>query len=430
MKLCLCNQALIFKFVLGGSFLCINWGTIMETEFNFIKKSLEKAKAIDDKITTYHDTTKRGLKLRVRPSGVKTFLLYRKIKGNPERIVIGRFPDITIEEARKQIDILNAKIATGINPNEEKRGMRAEITLGGLFSQYIERYAKIHKSSWQRDIEQFNLYLKEWENKKLSAIRKSHIQKLHVDIGANRGKYTANRLLALLHTMFNKAIEWGREIPNPAHGIKKFKEKSRDRFIQADELPRFFQALSEEPNIAVRDYVLLSLLTGARRSNVLAMRWEEVNFERTTWTIPMTKTGESHTVPLIPTAIEILNSRQEKNTNNNPWVFPGTGITGHLVETKKPWKRILDKAGIKDLRIHDLRRSLGSWQAATGANLSIIGKTLAHKNVSTTAIYARLNIDPIREAMNKATNAMLSAAGVNNASSNCIAYKEKGQKNE
>ena len=92
--------------------------------------------------------------------------------------------------------------------------------------------------------------------------------------------------------------------------------------------------------------------------------------------------------------------------------FSGAGISGHLVETKKPWKRILDKAGLKNLRIHDLRRSLGSWQAATGANLSIIGKTLAHKNVSTTAIYARLNIDPIRESMNKATDAMLNAAGV------------------
>jgi integrase len=107
-----------------------------------------------------------------------------------------------------------------------------------------------------------------------------------------------------------------------------------------------------------------------------------------------------------------------RHTNNNPWVFPGSGVSGHLVETKKPWKRILSKAGIKNLRIHDLRRSLGSWQAATGANLSVIGKTLAHKNVSTTAIYARLNIDPIRESMNKATDAILNAAGVNDIKTN------------
>lgn len=339
-------------------------------------------------------------------------MLYRKIKGKPERITIGRFPEVTIEQARKQVDALNAKIANGINPNEEKRGIRSEMTLLDLFNQYIERYAKVHKKSWQVNTQQFKRYAKTWENRKLSSISKSHIQKLHAEIGATKGHYAANRLLALLHTMFNRAIDWGWDGANPAHGIKKFKEKSRDRFIQSDEMPKFFQALSEETSITTRDYILLSLLTGARRSNVLAMRWDEINFTRTTWTIPLTKNGESHTIPLVPAAVDILKIIQGKNTDNNPWVFPGSGTTGHLVETKKPWKRILDKAGIKNLRIHDLRRSLGSWQAATGANLSIIGKTLAHKNVSTTAIYARLNIDPVRESMNKATDAILSAAGV------------------
>ena len=384
----------------------------MNTKFNFIKKSLMATRAIGGKITVYHDTTKQGLKLLARPTGIKTFVLYRKIKGRPERITIGRFPEVTIEQARNQVDTLNAKIASGINPNEEKRSLRSEMTIKNLFERYLERYAKVHKKSWQEDHNQFQRYLRSWENRKLSSIRKSHIQKLHADVGANKGHYAANRLLALLHTLFNRAIDWGWDSTNPAHGIKKFKEKSRDRFIQSDELPKFFKALSEETSIIVRDYILLSLLTGARRSNVLAMRWDEINFDRATWTIPLTKNGESHTIPLVSTAIDVLKTRQENNIDNSPWVFPGAGISGHLVETKKPWKRILDKAGLKNLRIHDLRRSLGSWQAATGANLSIIGKTLAHKNVSTTAIYARLNIDPIRESMNKATNAMLNAAGV------------------
>ncbi len=384
----------------------------MKNKLNFIKKSLVALRIPAKKIAVYHDTTKNGLKLLVRPTGIKTFVLYRKIQGRPERITIGRFPEVTIEQARKQVDILNAKIASGINPNEEKRGLRSELNIKGLFEKYLERYAKVHKKSWQGDVNQFKRYLKNWENRKLSAIRKSHVQKLHAEIGTTKGYYAANRLLALLHTMFNRAIDWGWDSPNPAHGIKKFKEKSRDRFIHGDELPKFFAALREEPSIIVRDYILLSLLTGARRSNVLAMRFDEINFDRATWTIPVTKTGESHTVPLVPAAIELLKSRQKSNLSNSPWVFPGSGVTGHLVETKKPWKRILKKAGIKDLRIHDLRRSLGSWQAATGANLSVIGKTLAHKNVSTTAIYARLNLDPIRESMNKATDAMLDAAGV------------------
>ena len=346
-----------------------------KTKFNFVKKTLKTLQAFGDKVTVYHDTTKSGLKLLVRPTGIKTFVLYRKIKGRPERITIGRFHEVTIEQARNQVDLLNAKIASGINPNEEKRGLRSEMTLSDLFDRYIERYAKVHKRSWQEDYNQFQRYLnKNWGRRKLSSIRKSQIQKLHAETGTNKGHYAANRLLALLHTMFNRAIDWGWDNPNPAHGIKKFKEKSRDRFLQADELPKFFQALNEETSVIVRDYILLSLLTGARKSNILAMRWDEINFSRTTWTIPLTKTGDSHTLPLVPAAIEILKVRKENNIDKSPWVFPGTGKTGHLIETKKPWKRVLEKAGIKDLRIHDLRRSLGSWQAATGANLSIIGK--------------------------------------------------------
>ncbi len=378
-------------------------------KFNFTKKAIDLLSDALDKPETYHDTNKRGLKLLVYSSGVKTFVLYRKINGRPERITIGRYPDVTIEQARKQVDKFNAKIASGINPNEEKRAIRSEITLQELFNQYLDRHAKAYKKSWKEDQNQFRRYLSDWANRKLSAIRKQHIQKLHANIGAEKGTYAANRLLALLNVLFNKAIDWGWEYSNPAHGIKKFKEKTRDRFIQADELPRFFKALSEEQNPDTKDYIMLSLLTGARRSNVVAMRWNQINFDQATWTIPETKTGDSHTVPLVPEAIEILKNRRN---SFNPWVFPSKSKTGHLVEPKSMWRRILKSAGIEDLRIHDLRRSLGSWQAATGANLSIIGKTLAHKNVSTTAIYARLNIDPVRESMNKATQAIINAARV------------------
>ncbi len=214
----------------------------------------------------------------------------------------------------------------------------------------------------------------------------------------------------MLKTMYNKAIDWGFDKPNPAQGVKKFKEQSRDRFLQADELPRFFQSLAEEPNADFRDYFLGVSGPGIRRANVLAMRWEQINFARGTWTIPITKNGESHTLPLVAEAISVLNER--KSYSESPWVFPGTGKTGHLMEPKKAWARILKRADIENLHIHDLRHSLGSWQAATGASLCIIGKTLAHKNVSTTAVYARLSLDPVRAAMETATRAMLDAARI------------------
>ena len=135
------------------------------------------------------------------------------------------------------------------------------------------------------------------------------------------------------------------------------------------------------------------------------MRWQDINFDQATWRIPNTKNGNAHLVPLSPEALSILHTRYQ--TKEGEWVFPSsTSESGHLEEPKSAWKRILERAALHDLRLHDLRRTIGSWQAATGANSYIIGKSLGHKTHQATAIYARLNIDPVRESMHKATQAM------------------------
>ncbi|MBA2654423.1 MAG: tyrosine-type recombinase/integrase [Gammaproteobacteria bacterium] len=383
-----------------------------EQKVNFTKSIIESLPtASKGKRLYFYDTKTRGLGISITPAGTKTFIVYRWVKGKPERITLGRFPDLTIEQARRMAMEANADIAKGDNPNDKRRLERAEMTFSAMFSEYLERYAKVHKKSWKADQDQFNRYLKDWGKRKLSNITKNDIQKLHQQVGREKGTYAANRLLALLSTIFNKAIEYGSwDKTNPALGIKKFKEKSRDRFLQADELPCFFQAVTEEPNIDIRDYVLLSLLTGARRSNVLSMRWEQINFQRAEWRIPETKNGEPQIITLSDEALNILTAR--KLTAKNQFVFPSNGMHGHITEPKKGWQRILARAGIENLRIHDLRRTLGSWQAKTGASLAIIGKSLNHKSPLTTAIYARLDLDPVRESVEKATKAMLEAAGI------------------
>ncbi len=151
------------------------------------------------------------------------------------------------------------------------------------------------------------------------------------------------------------------------------------------------------------------------------MQWSEIHLERGEWRIPITKNGDSQTVTLIAEVVEILRARQGVNQT---WVFPGSGVTGHLVEPKKAWKRVLERAGIANLRIHDLRRTLGSWQAKTGASLVIVGKSLNHKSPSTTAIYARLDLDPVRESVDRATSAMLVAAGLKE-SADVVSFKHK-----
>ncbi len=376
-------------------------------KINFTKKAIESLSIpTPGKRAYYYDTKVRGLGIGITDKGTQTFMVYRKIEGRPERIILGRYPDLSIENARDEAAKINAKIAQGENPNREKNALRAESTLKELFDRYLEQHAKAHKKSWKADEEQYKFHLSHWDKHKISKLHKADIENLHAKIGRERGLYKANRILALLSVMFSKAIDWGWKYPNPTIGIKKFREKSRERFLQEDELPRFFQALAEEPNRILSDFFMICLLTGARRSNVLSMRCQDINLNQKTWNIVETKNGSSQLVPLSTEAMEILEPLLKKKQGD--WVFPSASSkSGHLEEPKNAWKRILKRADLADLRLHDLRRTLGSWQATTGANSYIIGKSLGHKTQQATAIYARLNTDPVRASVEKATKAMM-----------------------
>ncbi len=375
---------------------------------NFTKQFLQSLKAPSSGRLYVADTREKGLSVYVTSNGIITFFVRKRIHGRDERVVIGRYPEITVEQARTQALAIKAQVAQGKDPIEDKRRMRADITFFEMFQDFMERYSKKQKRSWQYDEREVNKFLSHWFKRKSSTITKQEIQLLHERIRDENGLYQANRILERISSIFNRAIEWGWQGENPAQGIRKFREKSRDRFLQPDELPRFFSALEEEENTTARDYIMLSLLTGARKSNVLAMRWEDIFFERAEWKIPETKNGDSLTLPLSQNAVEILERRRQDT--HSQWVFPADASkSGHFSDPKRAWQRVLTRAGIKDLRIHDLRRSLGSWQASTGASGFVIGKSLGHKSQQATQIYARLNLDPVRDSIEKATQAMMTA---------------------
>ncbi len=390
---------------------------IMKDEkINFTKAVLDSLPLpIAGQRKAYHDKKINGLQIRIASTGVKTFCVRKRVQnGNVTRVTLGRYPDMSIEQARNEATRINSLIVEGVNPNSDARALKTETTLQELFEEFLKHrrnrrgaYLSVKTTSTYRY--DFNNHLAKWNKRQLSQFKDTDFSKLHTEIGIEHPT-TANRVMALASSLFGYGLE--RKLfkgPNPAQGIKKFPETKRDRFLQSDELPVFFQSLAEEPNSALRDYFLVSLLTGARRSNVQAMQWSEIHLERGEWRIPITKNGDSQTVTLAPEVVDVLRARQGINS---PWVFPGTGVTGHLVEPKKAWKRVLTRAGIANLRIHDLRRTLGSWQAKTGASLVIVGKSLNHKSPSTTAIYARLDLDPVRESVDRATSAMLVAAGL------------------
>lgn len=378
---------------------------------SFAKKTLSTIAAPASGRIYVHDGSEKGLSVYVTPNGAVTFFVRKRINGRDERIVIGRFPDISIEQARQKAMEIKSQVALGKDPSEDKKRLRAEITFGEMFQEYMERYSKKQKRSWKFDEREVNKFCSHWFTRKASHISRQEVQILHERVHDNNGLYQANRILERISAIYNRAIRWGWEGTNPARGVKKFKEKSRDRFLKRDEMPRFFAALAEDENEIAREFILLSLLTGARKANVLAMRWNEINFEMQEWRIPETKNGESHTVPLSEQAIEILERRRA--ATNSMFVFPSNGKTGHYADPKRAWERILKRANIADLRIHDLRRTLGSWMAATGTTTAIIGKTLAHKSVQATKIYERLDLDPVRASVNRATDAIMDS--VNNA---------------
>jgi integrase len=380
----------------------------LKMQGNFTKQFLQSLKAPSSGRLYVADTREKGLSVYVTSNGIITFFVRKRIHGRDERVVIGRYPEITVEQARTQALAIKAQVAQGKDPIEDKRRMRADITFFEMFQEFMERYSKKQKRSWQYDEREVNKFLSHWFKRKSSTITKQEIQLLHERIRDENGLYQANRILERISSIFNRAIEWGWQGENPAQGIRKFREKSRDRFLQPDELPRFFSALEEEENTTARDYIMLSLLTGARKSNVLAMRWEDIFFERAEWKIPETKNGDSLTLPLSQNAVEILERRRQDT--HSQWVFPADASkSGHFSDPKRAWQRVLTRAGIKDLRIHDLRRSLGSWQASTGASGFVIGKSLGHKSQQATQIYARLNLDPVRDSIEKATQAMMTA---------------------
>jgi integrase len=363
------------------------------------------------KRAVYRDTKTPYLELRVTDNGVKTFSVFRRIEGEPERITLGRFPAMTVEQASKKAAQVNAQIAAGINPAEIKRAIRGEPTFDKLFKDYIEGYSKPKKRTWRDDEAMYDLHLsKPLGGRKVSSITRPQIKAIHRKITKSGHLYQANRVLSLVSSVFKWAIDEERCEDNPAAGIKRNKEQDRDRWLQADELPRFFEAIAEEPNESLRDYILLSLLTGARRTNMLEMRWADVNLERAEWRIERTKNDDPQTVTLSPEAVEILRNRKPERAEK--FVFTGKGKRGHLVEPRKGWERILKSAGIDDLRIHDLRGSLGSWQARSGASLAIVGKSLGHKTSKATEIYARMDLDPVRQSVERATSAILEAGGL------------------
>lgn len=402
--------------------------------FTFTKRAIESLPSpLNNSRPEYMDANTPCLGLRVTKSGTKSFFYSKRILGRKERLTIGKYPAVTVDQARKIASKYNGVVAGGLNPAVEARSIRQEVTLGEMFKIFIESYAKKNKKTWRIDEQRFNCHVSNLASWKLSAITQSDIKDLFRYVGEHKrqnkqmingrivvsragGQGAANQILRLLKTVFNFAISERWKGDNPCLGIKEYPSMSRDRFLDESEMSKFFAALSNCGNHLMRDFFLMCLFTGARKATVMSMRWDQIDFPRATWFIPKTKNGTSHEVPLVAAALNVLKTRYELVVGTEEWVFSSAiSASGHIESPDKAWKKVLSEAGISDHRgtkIHDLRRSMGSWQVNLGTSLAIIGKSLNHKNLSTTAIYARVQDSPVRQSMEQAAAAMIATGGV------------------
>lgn len=257
-------------------------------------------------------------------------------------------------------------------------------------------------------------------NKKISSFIHSDAHRLHASM-SKRTPVSANRAVQLGRAMFNFGIRT-RFIQgeNPFGGISLNREAERDRVLTDVEAGKLLSALDAIPAThsderTLRDWVLLSLMTGARKANILGMRWEEVDLGGGTWTIPAEKMkgGRVQSIPLNTLELSVLSERKQllkKAHVVSPWVFPGTGNKGHIVDPGNAWETLRSRLGLEDLWIHDLRRSLASSMANTGADVSIVRAALNHTDTRTTLkAYIRTNQQAQLDARQKAQDAWLEA---------------------
>lgn len=352
-----------------------------------------------------HDSEVPSLAVCVTANGVKTFYRVGRIHGKPQRLKLGRVGDITLAEAR--VEAANVSLAAHAGRNPKLERITGRMTLRELWEWYLVNHAKARKKSWQRDVDRWVQHIEKWgANKALGEITRADIVAFHAALGERIGTYGANHVLAQLKHMLNVAVEHEWLQGNPAAAVKRFPRRSRKRFLGPDEIPRFLAAVDALRSPTARDFFRMLLFTGGRRSNVAAMQWRDINMESGVWTVVADESKNKEPMPIVlpEQAIEILKRRR----GESKWVFPSaSSSTGHFAWPKTSWKRMLAKSGLTNLRLHDLRRTLGSWQVKIGTPLSVIGESLGHRSLSATHVYARSQFDQVRQSVSDAVNSML-----------------------
>ena len=384
-----------------GSILTQAQVTAFLAQFDGVRKALS-------------DGQVRGLQVeRLGEGKGKWRLRYRDPRGRRACLTIGDAPTLSLSEARSLAESLRRQIALGEDPLEQKATLRSVPT----FAQFIEEqylpHVRSYKKSWETDVSLLkNHLLPRFSSRYMDEISRQDIVKMHGDrraSGAAPG--SANRLLIMMRYIFNLALRW--EVPgvkgNPTKNVPLMAEDNKkERYLSEEEARRLYEAVCKSENTMLQYIVPMLILTGARKREVLDAKWEDFDFDRRLWRIPTTKLGKPRHVPLSDGVMSLLSGMERRGD----WVFANPKTNKPFVSIFCAWNTAREKAGLSDVRVHDLRHSFASLLINSGRSLYEVQKLLGHTQIKTTQRYAHLAPETLLAASNAATKAVGSIMGV------------------
>lgn len=355
----------------------------------------------------YFDNATVNFILEVRHTGGKTYALrYRDPHGRQRQHKIGDAQSISFDKARQAAQVLRSRVVLGESPSEDRKIKRAIPTLAEFSERYMT-FVKGYKRSWTSDESYLkNHLLPKWGSSHLDAISQHSVIEFHHGMRAQGyAAATANRMVILLSFMYTQAKRW--KVPgaetNPCIGVKLFQTVSRERFLTPAETQRLMLALEQSESAQLKSIVTLLLLLGCRRQELLGSRWVEFDLERRNWRIPMSKSGKPRNVPLSLAAVSLLSALPR--WEGCPYVIPNPATRLPQQSFFASWDAARKRAGLADLRVHDLRHSFASNCVNSGRSIFEVANLLGHSKVDMSARYSHLSQQTLLAAVDAAANA-------------------------
>jgi integrase len=354
---------------------------------------------------SYYDSVVSGLVLEVHKSGRKTFFFrYLDQRGAVRQPKICDARELSVPKIRKLILRYRGQLAIGIDPFAIKREQRSVPTLEEFVLASYMPFVKNYKRSWTTDLSLLNGHiLPALGSQYLDMIKRSHLLELVFKHREAHKPASTNRIIILLRYIYNLAIKWEVEgvKENPVQGIPLYEENNkRERFLEGDEIQSLMSALDDSRNKSLKSMVYMLLLTGARRGELLTAKWDQLDFVRKIWTVPLSKSGKVRHIPMSDMLCELLIVLRNESVSEYLFINEVTGKP--FTNFFRAWDSARQKANMPDLRVHDLRHSFASFLVNGGRSIYEVQTILGHSQIKTTQRYAHLSNGSLVSAANEA----------------------------